>query len=84
MFVFLRQENAEIFQLPSKLIFALSNLSKDSKIGAFIRDDPLLRGTRNSDNVQLALFLLHEKHNPKSFWKPYIGRQVAFPLCPLH
>jgi hypothetical protein len=56
--------------VPAKLLLALSNLPKDAKISTFVRTDAKLA---NADVAALALVLLHERANAKSFWKPYIG-----------
>ena len=66
------QDNAPLIDVPARLVFALSNLAKDSKIGAFVRDDERLR---NVEITPLALALLFERSNAKSFWKPYLGKK---------
>lgn len=61
-------EGSLILTIPSKLMMSEKN-AKESDLSAFIDIDPLLQ---NMPNITLALFLLLEKSNPDSFWKPYI------------
>ncbi|KAJ2951669.1 hypothetical protein O0L34_g13829 [Tuta absoluta] len=61
-------EGSLILTVPSKVMMTEKN-AQDSDLSAFITMDPLLQ---NMPNITLALFLLLEKTNPDSFWKPYI------------
>ncbi|KAF9807825.1 hypothetical protein SFRURICE_000606, partial [Spodoptera frugiperda] len=60
------KEGSLLLTVPSKLMMTEKN-AKESELGSF--SDPLLQ---NMPNITLALFLLLEKNDPKSFWKPYI------------
>ncbi|CAB3255785.1 unnamed protein product [Arctia plantaginis] len=62
------KEGALILTVPSKVMLTENN-AKESELASFINVDPLLQ---NMPNITLALFLLLEKNNPDSFWKPYI------------
>ncbi|XP_046967804.1 actin-histidine N-methyltransferase [Vanessa cardui] len=61
-------EGSLILTVPHKVIMSEKD-ARDSDLSAFIKIDPLLQ---NMPNITLALFLLLEKSNPDSFWKPYI------------
>ncbi|KAG6450200.1 hypothetical protein O3G_MSEX006446 [Manduca sexta] len=61
-------EGSLILTVPSKVMMTENN-AKESELGPFIDMDPLLQ---NMANIRLALFLLLEKNNPDSFWRPYI------------
>nr|XP_021201545.2 actin-histidine N-methyltransferase [Helicoverpa armigera] len=62
------KEGSLILTVPSKVMMTEQN-AKESELASFITVDPLLQ---NMPNITLALFLLLEKNNPESFWKPYI------------
>ncbi|OWR46539.1 histone-lysine N-methyltransferase setd3 like protein, partial [Danaus plexippus plexippus] len=61
-------EGSLILTVPGKVMMSEKD-PKASDLSEFINIDPLLQ---NMPNVTLALFLLLEKNNPNSFWKPYI------------
>ncbi|OWR43006.1 putative SET domain containing 3, partial [Danaus plexippus plexippus] len=61
-------ERSLILTVPGKVMMSEKD-PKASDLSEFINIDPLLQ---NMPNVTLALFLLLEKNNPNSFWKPYI------------
>ncbi|XP_050344540.1 actin-histidine N-methyltransferase [Nymphalis io] len=61
-------EGSLILTVPCKVIMSEKD-ARDSDLASFINVDPLLQ---NMPNITLALFLLLEKSNPDSFWKPYI------------
>ncbi|KAM3961518.1 SET domain containing 3 [Aphomia sociella] len=61
-------EGSLLLTVPIKLMMTEQNARK-SDLSAFISVDPLLQ---NMPNITLALFLLLEKKNPDSFWRPYI------------
>lgn len=62
------KEGSQILSVPLKIMLTEIN-AKESELSSFINVDPLLQ---NMPNITLALFLLLEKNNPESFWKPYI------------
>ncbi|XP_026749451.3 actin-histidine N-methyltransferase [Galleria mellonella] len=62
------KEGSLLLTVPSKLMLTVQN-AKESELSDFISVDPLLQ---NMPNITLSLFLLLEKNNPDSFWKPYI------------
>ncbi|XP_026728696.1 histone-lysine N-methyltransferase setd3 [Trichoplusia ni] len=62
------KEGSLILTIPSKVMLTEKS-AKESELATFISVDPLLQ---NMPNITLALFLLLEKNNPESFWKPYI------------
>ncbi|KAJ8720285.1 hypothetical protein PYW07_012328 [Mythimna separata] len=62
------KEGSLILTVPTKVMMTEKN-AKESELGNFITVDPLLQ---SMPNITLAMFLLLEKHNPESFWKPYI------------
>ncbi|KAL0829216.1 hypothetical protein ABMA28_004047 [Loxostege sticticalis] len=62
------KEDSLILTVPTKVMMTEKN-AQESELSAFIQIDPLLQ---NMPNITLALFLLLEKNNPESFWKPYI------------
>ncbi|XP_026330647.1 histone-lysine N-methyltransferase setd3 [Hyposmocoma kahamanoa] len=61
-------EGSLILKVPSKVMMTEKD-ARDSSLSEFIGKDPLLQ---NMPNITLALFVLLEKNNPESFWKPYI------------
>ncbi|CAH0727082.1 unnamed protein product, partial [Brenthis ino] len=61
-------EGSLILTVPCKVMMSENN-AKESDLSPYINVDPLLQ---NMPNITLALFLLYEKSNPDSFWKPYI------------
>lgn len=61
-------EGSLILTVPAKVMMTEKN-AQESDLAEFIAVDPLLQ---NMPNITLALFLLLEKNNPDSFWKPYI------------
>ncbi|XP_075976821.1 SET domain containing 3 [Anticarsia gemmatalis] len=62
------KEESLLLTVPVKVMMTEKN-AKESELATFINVDPLLQ---NMPNITLALFLLLEKNNPESFWKPYI------------
>ncbi|KAL4715759.1 hypothetical protein ACJJTC_006338 [Scirpophaga incertulas] len=62
------KEGSLILTVPAKVMITEKN-AQDSDLSEFIQVDPLLQ---NMPNITLALFLLLEKCNPDSFWKPYV------------
>ncbi|KAJ0176061.1 hypothetical protein K1T71_008235 [Dendrolimus kikuchii] len=61
-------EGSLILTVPAKVMMTEKD-AQDSDLADFIAVDPLLQ---NMPNITLALFLLLEKNNSDSFWKPYI------------
>ncbi|GBP49169.1 Histone-lysine N-methyltransferase setd3 [Eumeta japonica] len=57
-----------LLTVPKKLMMTEKD-AKESELGPFISQDPLLQ---NMPNITLALFILLQKSDPGSFWKPYI------------
>jgi histone-lysine N-methyltransferase SETD3 len=57
-----------VMRIPEKLMMT-SETAKTSQLGPLIARDRMLQVM---PNVALALHLLNERYNPKSFWKPYI------------
>lgn len=43
--------------------------SLNTYAGEFVKNDPILA---QMPNVALAIHVLNEAYNPKSFWKPYL------------
>ncbi|XP_028156521.1 actin-histidine N-methyltransferase [Ostrinia furnacalis] len=62
------KEDSLILTVPTKVMMTEKN-AHESELSEFIKVDPLLQ---NMPNITLALFLLLEKNNPDSLWKPYI------------
>ncbi|XP_073946251.1 SET domain containing 3 [Choristoneura fumiferana] len=62
------KQGSLLLTVPRKLMMTEQD-ARDSVLADFIAVDPLLQ---NMANITLALFLLLEKNNPESFWKPYI------------
>ncbi|XP_063538593.1 actin-histidine N-methyltransferase [Cydia strobilella] len=62
------KEGSLVLTVPRKLMMTEQN-ARDSTLSEFIAVDPLLQ---NMPNITLALFLLLEKNNAESFWRPYI------------
>eukprot|EP00457_Paulinella_chromatophora_P002866 gb/GEZN01002871.1/.p1 GENE.gb/GEZN01002871.1/~~gb/GEZN01002871.1/.p1 ORF type:complete len:559 (-),score=89.75 gb/GEZN01002871.1/:565-2241(-) len=62
------QPNTLVLKVPLKQIITLQ-LSKDSPIGQALQRHP--RAVQSS-HTYMAAYLLQEKHNPTSFWKPYL------------
>ncbi|CAG9788151.1 unnamed protein product [Diatraea saccharalis] len=62
------KEGSLILTVPANVMMSERN-AQESELSEFIKVDPLLQ---NMPNITLALFLLLEKNNQESFWKPYI------------
>jgi histone-lysine N-methyltransferase SETD3 len=62
------KDSEKLLQIPRKLMLTVDS-AKQSALGPLIGEDRILQVM---PNVILALHLLNEKLNPKSFWKPYI------------
>ncbi|CAI8011897.1 Actin-histidine N-methyltransferase [Geodia barretti] len=68
-----------VMRIPEKLMMT-SETAKTSQLGPLIARDRMLQVM---PNVALALHLLNERYNPKSFWKPYIDILPATFSLPL-
>ncbi|KAL1138437.1 hypothetical protein AAG570_008501 [Ranatra chinensis] len=62
------KENDLLVVVPRKLMLT-TEMANNSILGNLIKTDPLLQ---SMPNVTLAVFLLIERFNETSFWKPYI------------
>ncbi|KAG8185873.1 hypothetical protein JTE90_004415 [Oedothorax gibbosus] len=63
------KEDEPFLVIPRKLM--MSEMSaKNSRLGPLINNNPILQ---HMPNVQVAMHLLSEFLNPKSFWSPYIS-----------
>ncbi|XP_041981122.1 actin-histidine N-methyltransferase [Aricia agestis] len=60
-------EGSLMLTVPRKLMMSVSN-AEQSELSQFLEIDPL----KVMPNYILAFYLLLEKQNPDSFWKPYI------------
>lgn len=62
--------------VPGRVIVSVLTGSESRVVKALL---PTVQGTILADPiVALALILLHEKHNPASFWAPYL-HILSFP-----
>lgn len=62
------EENELWLTVPRSMMLSQESCAS-SAIGALISKDPILS---QMPNISLALYLLHERCNPESFWSPYI------------
>lgn len=66
-------ETGLMFEIPESCL--LSSKSKKSIFGATVKDPELLKAILKHevvDQTLLALVIVAEKHNPDSFWRPYL------------
>eukprot|EP00040_Diaphanoeca_grandis_P033383 m.204474 g.204474 ORF g.204474 m.204474 type:complete len:495 (+) comp32888_c6_seq1:275-1759(+) len=66
-------------EVPKTLWFSAANVRNQSKIGHILDTDEIVvslggvhRWGQSGFPLRLSLAMVYEKHNPKSFWKPYL------------